>query len=96
MKTEFVHSYITGRTFANICGGYSDDYSASITHIKYLTSLAEQRWPWLKNKWSLSDGANRNEYYNTLRAAKQRAQELWPGCGFKTPAQFRKEAKVPR
>lgn len=93
MKTNLVHSYITNRTFANIFGRYSDDYSASITHIKYLTPLMKQRWPWMRNMWMLDDGRNRHEWYKTLREAKSRAQELWPGCGFKTPAQFRKEAK---
>lgn len=93
MKGNLVHSYITGFKFNNIYGGQSDDYSRSITQIKYLTPLAAQRWPWMKNKWHVSDHRNCFGYYGTLKEAKAKAQELWPGCGFKTPKQFRAEDK---
>lgn len=94
MKGNLVHSYITGFKFNNIFNGQSDDYSRSITQIKYLTPLAAQRWPWMKNKWHISDHHSCFGYYDTLEKAKEAAQELWPGCGFKTPAQFRKEYGV--
>ena len=94
MKGNLVHSYITGFKFNNTYGGQSDDYTRTITQIKYLTPLAAQRWPWMKNKWHVSDHSTCFGYYDTLREAKARAQELWPGCGFKTPAQFRAEDKL--
>lgn len=91
MKANLVHSYITGFKFNNIYGGQSDDHSRSITQIKYLTPLAAQRWPWMKNMWQVSDHAHSYGYFRTLKEAKAEAQRLWPGCGFKTPKQFRKE-----
>ena len=94
MKGNLVHSYITGFKFDNIFGCQSDDYSRAITHMKYLTPLMAQRWPWMKNKWHVSDHRNCFGYYDTLKEAKAKAQQLWPGCGFKTPKQFRKEHRV--
>lgn len=90
MKINLVHSYITGFKFDDIFGSQSDDYSRSIAQIKYLTPLEEQRWPWIKNKWHVYDGRNCLGYFDTLKEAKEAAQQLWPGCGFKTPKQFRK------
>ena len=91
MNSNLVHSYITGSSFKNIYGGSSPDLSGSITHIQYLTPLAQQRWPWIKNQWHLSDHCGSIGYFQTLREAKQHAQKLWPECGFKTPTQFRRE-----
>lgn len=51
----------------------------------------KQRWPWMRNKWIMHDNRSYSEVHDTLREAKQRAQELWPGCGFKSSTQFRKE-----
>lgn len=94
MKSNLVHSYITGFKFDNIFGGQSDDYSRAIIHMKYLSPTMAQKWPWMKNKWQVSDHARTYGYFKTLKEAKAKAQELWPGCGFKTPEQFRKENGV--
>ena len=91
MKGNLVHSYITGFKFDNIYGGRSDDYSRSISQMKYLTPLAKQRWPWMQDMWHVSDHAHCYGYFNTLKEAKAEAQRIWPGCGFKTPAEFRAE-----
>lgn len=91
MKGNLVHSYITGFKFDNIYGGQTDDYSRSITQIKYLTPESARKWPWMKNMWQVSDHAHSYGYFDTLKEAKAEAQRLWPGCGFKTPKQFRKE-----
>ena len=91
MRGNLVHCYITGFKFNNIYGKTSDDYTRSITHIKYMTPLMKQRWPWMQGMWDLSDHARNYGYFNTLKEAKTEAQRLWPNCGFKTPAQFRAE-----
>jgi hypothetical protein len=74
MKTNKVHCYITGFKFDNIYGEQSDDYSRSITHIKYMSPMMTQKWPWMKNMWFLSDGRGFNSYHKTLQEAKEVAQ----------------------
>jgi hypothetical protein len=91
MKGNLVHSYITGFKFNNIFGGQTDDYSRSITQINYLTPMSKQRWPWMQGMWQVSDHARSYGYFDTLEEAKAEAQRIWPGCGFKTPAEFRAE-----
>ena len=86
-----VHTYVTGNSFPNIYGGDTDSFYGYIIHVTELTPLQQQRWPWQKNKWHLSDHKVTYGYFDTLKEAKQEALELWPGCGFKTPKQFRKE-----
>jgi hypothetical protein len=86
-----VHTYVTGNKFHNIFGGMSDSLYGYITHITELTPMMRQRWPWLKNKWSLADHKFTHGHFDTLREAKAYAREVWPDCGFKTPAQFRRE-----
>ena len=86
-----VYCYITGFKFRNIYGGMSEDHSGYITHITHMTPMMQQRWPWLRNMWSLNDHRVNYGYFKTLREAKAEAQKRWPGCGFKTPAQVRRE-----
>lgn len=91
MTANLVHTYVTGNYFPNIYGGETACMYGSITHIKHLTPLMKQRWPWMQNQWSLSDHKFTYGYFKTLQEAKRRAEELWPNCGFKTPEQFREE-----
>lgn len=86
-----VHTYVWGNKFPNIYNGHTDCMYGQISHLKELTPLMKQRWPWLKNMWMLSDARACYGYFDTLKEAKAAAEELWPGCCFKTPAQFRKE-----
>lgn len=88
MKSNLVHTYITGMKFKNIYDGESDDYSRSITHIQYMSPMMTQRWPWIKDKWLLSDGKFDYGYFDTLEEAQKEALSLWPGCGFKTREEF--------
>ena len=90
--SNLVHTYVTGNSFPNIFGGHTPSMYGSITHITHMTPLMQQRWPWLKDQWSLDNARGYTEYFSTLKEAKARAAEWWPGCGFKTPAQFGREA----
>lgn len=91
MKSNLVHSYITGFKFKNIYGGETDDYSRSIMQINYLDTVTARKFPMIKNKWKLSDHARSYGYFDTLEEAKTEAQRIWTGCGFKTPEEFRTE-----
>ena len=91
MKGNLVHCYITGFKFDNIYGGKTDDYSRSITHMTYLDPVTAQKFPMIRNMWNLSDHARSYGYFDTLAEAQTEAQCIWPGCGFKTPAEFRAE-----
>jgi hypothetical protein len=91
MKGNLVHSYITGFTFNNIYGGQTEDYSRSITQMKYLDPVTARKFPMIKNMWKVSDHAHSYGYFDTLEEAKAEAQRIWPGCGFKTPEEFRTE-----
>ena len=84
--------YVTGFTFNNIYGGQTEDYSRSIQQIKRLAPGANP-WAnrWKLGQWNLADHRGSLGYFDTLREAKARAQELWPGCGFKSSTQFRRE-----
>jgi hypothetical protein len=91
MKGNLVHSFITGFTFSNIYGGQTEDYSRSIMQIKYLDPVTARKFPMIKNMWKVSDHAHSYGYFATLEEAKAEAQRIWPGCGFKTPEEFRAE-----
>ena len=91
MNSNLVHCYITGFKFKNIYGGETDDFSRSIMHMKYLDPMTAQKFPMIRNQWKLSDHAISYGYFDTLKEAKAEAQRIWPGCGFKTPAEFRAE-----
>lgn len=82
VKYNLVHTYVTGNTFPNIMGGHTQCMYGSITRIDHLTPLMKQRWPYLKGMWHLDDSKGYGEYYDTLREAKARAQQWWPGCKF--------------
>lgn len=88
MPGNTVHTYCTGNTFPNIYGGQNPAMFGYISHIKYMTPLMNQRWPWMKGMWALSDHKFTYGHFKTLREAKQYAKELWPSCEFKTPKQF--------
>jgi hypothetical protein len=45
----------------------------------------------MQGMWQVSDHARSYGYFDTLEEAKAEAQRIWPGCGFKTPAEFRAE-----
>jgi hypothetical protein len=45
----------------------------------------------IRNMWNLRDHAHSYGYFDTLEEAQAEAQRIWPGCGFKTPAEFRTE-----
>ena len=89
MKSNLVHSYITGFKFKNIYGGETDDYSRSIMQMNYLDPVTARKFPMIKNMWKLSDHAQSYGYFDTLEEAKAVAQRIWPQCGFKTPEEFR-------
>jgi len=91
MKSNLVHSYICGDSFNNIFGGQTDSFFGSIVHIKYMSPLMTQKWPYIKNTWNLSSAQGTIGHFKTLKEAKKIALEKWPTCYFKTPAQFRKE-----
>ena len=91
MNSNLVHCYITGFKFKNIYGGETDDFSRSIMHMKYLDPMTAQKFPMIRNQWKLSDHAISYGYFDTLKEAKAEAQRIWPGCGFKTPEEFRAE-----
>jgi len=91
MNSNTVHTYITGNSFANIFGGRSESMYGDITHIKYMTPLMKHRWPWMKGMWAVGDHKMTYGHFRTLKEAKAFAQNQWPGCGFKTPKQFRQE-----
>lgn len=91
MKGNLVHSYVCGDRFKSILGGKFSSFFGSITHIKYMSPLMEQKWPYIKNLWQLSSAQGSIGYFKTLKEAKTTALETWPTCYFKTPSQFRKE-----
>lgn len=91
MPSNVVHTYITGNSFPNIYRGHTECFYGDITHIKHMTPLMKQRWPWIKGMWAVGDHKGTHGHYPTLREAKDYAREQWPGCGFKTPKQFRRE-----
>lgn len=91
---NYVHTYVEGKTFPNIFGGHSPTQYGYITHIEFQSAADSQRWPYLKNKWVLSTAQGMIGYYKTLREAKAESTARWPGCFFKTPAQYRNESKL--
>ena len=80
-----VHTYVGGNSFKNIFGGDTPSHYGHITHIEYMTPLMTRKWPYLKNKWELSDSMRQISLHNTLKEAKAAAEALWPGCTFMGP-----------
>ncbi len=91
MPYNLVHTYITGDHFDNIFGGQSPSMFGQITHVKHMTPMMEQRWPWMRNMWEVSDNRHSLGHFKTLKEAKEFAKSKWPSCGFKTPKEFQKE-----
>jgi hypothetical protein len=91
MNGNLVHCYITGFKFKNIFGGETDDFSRSITHMTYLDPVTARKFPMIRNTWNLRDHAHSYGYFDTLAEAQAEAHRIWPGCGFKTPEEFRIE-----
>lgn len=89
--SNLVHTYVAGASFNNIFGGTSPTQYGYIHHITHMTPNMLQRWPWMKNTWSLSTATGTIGYFKTLKEAKAEADRMWPGCTFKTPKQYRKE-----
>lgn len=93
MQRKFnpVHSYVEGDSFKNIFGGVTPSKYGQIIHIEYLTPKMVAQWPWMRDKWALHSNSHPIGWYGTLDEAKAAAEEKWPGCWFKTPAQYRDE-----
>ena len=91
MKSNSVHTYVTGNSFPSIYGRKTHSMFGHITHIEYMTPFMQQRWPWMKGMWAVGDHKTVYAHFDTLEQARQYARKLWPECGFKTTAEYREE-----
>jgi hypothetical protein len=72
--------YLNGNQFKNIFGGTSPSQYGYIIHATDLPKQTLVRWPYLKNKYMIDDGANWNAVANTWKQALKIAKERWPNC----------------